>query len=109
MGHFSEWMNTSRAMGGRTSYRTQATNIDFTLPLALRIALSGEGWWGRNLSDIRGGVGQGINVNNGREIRARGGWTELSLKLSSLWSVHPGFTTDDPVDADVPVGGRDAK
>ncbi len=100
------WLNTSRAIAGRTDFHSQSVNLDYTLPLSSRLSLRGEGWWGRNLSDVRGGVGQGINLANGREIRARGGWSELSLKLFRRWSLHPGYTTDDPVDADIPGGGR---
>src|SRR5581483_8080136 len=103
---FYGWMNTSRPAAGRTSFRNQLVNIDYTLPLAARAELRGEGWWGRNMSDLRGGAGQGINPANGREIRGRGGWSELRLKLSRYWTVHPGFTTDDPVDEDLPAGAR---
>jgi len=103
---FYGWLNTSRAIAGRTDFHSQSVNLDYTVPLSSRLSLRGEGWWGRNLSDVRGGVGQGINLANGREIRARGGWSELSLKLFRRWSLHPGYTTDDPVDADIPGGGR---
>jgi hypothetical protein len=103
---FLGWLNTSRAIAGRTDFHSQTVNLDYTLPLSSRLSLRGEGWWGRNLSDVRGGVGQGINLANGREIRARGGWSELSLRLFRRWSLHPGYTTDDPVDADIPGGGR---
>ena len=103
---FYGWLDTSRAIAGRTSFRSQLVNLDYTLPLSSRLSLRGEGWWGRNLSDVRGGAGQGINLTNGREIRARGGWAEVSLKISRYWSFHPGYTTDDPVDADIPNGGR---
>jgi hypothetical protein len=103
---FYGWANTARPIAGRSVFRSQATNIDFTLPLPHRLSLRGEGWWGRNMSDVRGGAGQGINVANGREIRGRGGWAEMSWKLRRFWSVHPGFTTDDPVDADIGAGGR---
>jgi hypothetical protein len=99
-------LNTTRPIVGRTSFHSQLANIDYTLPLSSRLSLRGEGWWGRNMSDVRGGAGQGINLTNGREIRGRGGWSELSLKISRYWSFHPGYTTDDPVDADVPGGGR---
>ena len=38
--------------------------------------------------------------------RGRGGWGEASFRLSRYFSVSPGFTTDDPVDSDLPSGGR---
>lgn len=58
------------------------------------------------MSDVRGGAGQGVNVATGREIRGRGGWSEASVRLSRYLTVSPGFSTDDPVDADIPAGGR---
>jgi hypothetical protein len=103
---FYGWLDTSRPIAGRVNFHSQLANIDYTLPISNRLSLRGEGWWGRNLSDVRGGAGQGINPTNGREIRGRGGWSELGLKISRYWSFHPGFTTDDPVDADIPTGGR---
>ena len=105
---FYAWLTTSRPVTGanRTSFRSQVVNVDYTLPLAPRVSLRGEGWWGRNMSDTRGGAGQGINLTTGAEIRGRGGWSELTIKASRYYSFHPGFTTDDPLDADVPTGGR---
>lgn len=103
---FYGFLKTARAIGGRTEFRSQLVNIDFTLPLHDRLALRGEGWWGRNMSDVRGGAGQGINAATGREIRGRGGWAEADVNLSRYFSLSPGFSTDDPVDADVPTGGR---
>ena len=103
---FYGFLETGRAVAGRTSFRSQLVNLDFTLPLHGRLALRGEGWWGRNMSDVRGGAGQGINAATGREIRGRGGWAEANVKLSRYFALSPGFSTDDPVDADIPAGGR---
>lgn len=100
------WFTTSQLVDGRNEFHVQAVNLDFRLPLANRIALQGEGWWGRNLADVRGGIGQGVNPLTGREVRSRGGWSELALQVSSRWSIHPGFSTDDPLDVDIPDGGR---
>lgn len=103
---FYGWLNTSKPVAGRTKFASQLINIDYTLPLASKVSLRGEGWWGRNLADVRAGSGQAINLVNGREIRARGGWSEVSVKVSPFWSVHPGWTLDNPVTPDVPSGGR---
>ncbi|HJQ67739.1 MAG TPA: DcaP family trimeric outer membrane transporter [Blastocatellia bacterium] len=103
---FYGFLKTSRPVAGRTEFRSQLVNIDFTLPLLSRLALRGEGWWGRNMSDTRGGAGQGINLANGREIRGRGGWSEANIRVSRYVSINPGFSTDDPVDEDLPGGGR---
>lgn len=100
------WMDTSRPVAGRTRLNGQLVNLDGALPLTDRLSIRGEGWWGRALADVRGGAGQTFNPNDGRLIRSRGGFIELSGKISPRWSFHPGFTTDDPVDEDVPVAGR---
>jgi hypothetical protein len=100
------FMNTGRPVAGLTDFRSQLVNVDFTVPLAGFLAFRGEGWWGRNLSDIRGSIGQGLNVAMARPIRGRGGWGEVNIRLSRLFSLHPGFSTDDPVDRDLPAGGR---
>jgi len=100
------WENTARPFAGRTDFTSQLMSIDYRLPLTSRVALRGEGWWGRNLLDVRGGVAQGINPTTGREIRARGGWAELAYKISKQWTLYPGYTVDDPVDEDAPARGR---
>ncbi|MGH9823052.1 MAG: carboxypeptidase regulatory-like domain-containing protein, partial [Blastocatellia bacterium] len=100
------FLNTDTPVAGRTDFREQLINVDYVLPIAGVLSLRGEGWWGRNLSDLVGGIGQGINLLTGQEIRSRGGWSELNIKLSKYYSFNPGFTVDDPVDADIPGGGR---
>lgn len=100
------WFSPSQPVQGRRDFHIQAVNVDFRLPLVNRLQLQGEGWWGRNLADVRGGIGQGINLTTGREIRSRGGWSELVLQVLPKWSIHPGISTDDPLDIDVPEGGR---
>jgi len=101
------WLTTSRPVttANRTDFTSQLINIDYTLPITSRVLLRGEGWWGRNMGDLRGGAGQGITPT-GRDVRGRGGWSELSIKFSRYFSMHPGFTTDDPRDGDLPGGGR---
>jgi len=101
-----QWLNTIKPVAGRFGFRGQAVNIDYTLPLSTRLSLRGEGWWGRNMSDFRGGAGQGLNLATGQPIRGRGGWSELTARLNRYWSIYPGFSSDDPVDHDVPNGGR---
>jgi len=103
---FYGYLKTARPIAGRSNFHSQLINVDFSLPLASRFALRGEGWWGRDMSDVRGGAGQGINTATGREIRGRGGWSEANIKLSRYFSINPGFSTDDPVDSDLPNGGR---
>ena len=46
--------------------------------------LMGEWWTGKNLSDFRGGIGQGIDAATGREIRSSGGWIESGSSWQSI-------------------------
>lgn len=103
---FYGFMKTARPVAGRTEFHSQLINVDFTVPFAGFFALRGEGWWGRNMSDVRGGAGQGVTAATGREVRGRGGWSEANIKLSRYFSFNPGFSTDDPVDRDLANGGR---
>ena len=106
LSEFYATSQTARPAAGRLDFGSQALNIDFTLPLTARTSLRGEGWWGRGMSDVRGGAGQCWNSQTGRLIRGRGGWSELSFKVNRRWSLYPGFTTDDPVDGDLSKGFR---
>lgn len=103
---FYGWLKVARPISGATVLPAQGYNADLTLPLASSLAFRGEGWWGRNMSDFRGGAGQGVTPATGRIVRARGGWAELKLRINRYWSVAPGFTTDNPVKADLAAGSR---
>ncbi|MBI3949540.1 MAG: hypothetical protein HY314_03690 [Acidobacteria bacterium] len=104
-GHYG-WMETVSRLAGRDDFRSQSLSVDYNLALHDRLAIQGEGWFGRNLSDFRGGVGQAINTALGTEIRSRGGWAELAFKLNRYYSIYPGYTIDDPTDRDIPNQGR---
>ncbi|MEZ4273492.1 MAG: hypothetical protein R3C68_19270 [Myxococcota bacterium] len=79
--------------------------FDASIPIIDAIALEGEGWMGQNLSDVRGGIGQGIN-SLGQEIDASGGWIQLKLVPCQKLQLFGGITLDNPNDADVDAGGR---
>lgn len=71
---FYGWLGVTRPIGGRTVLPAEGYNADLVLPLTTALAFRGEGWWGRNMSDFRGGAGQGVITANGRMVRGRGGW-----------------------------------
>lgn len=100
------WLRTTRSVAGRTSWGSQSLGFDGVLPLHERVLLRGEAWVGRNLSDMRGGIGQGVNATTGAAVRSRGGWVEMSVRVHPHLTIHPGFSTDDPRDEDIPEGGR---
>ncbi len=92
------------------------------------ISLTGKIWSGRNLSGwYTGGVGQGVlyvdskglytklsNVQDSKpldakEIDAKGGWVELTLKPSPKWIFHTGYGVDDPDNDDFKYGSSTYK
>jgi hypothetical protein len=94
-------INRAAAIAGHRSFDSYAVGADFRFPLSKRLLLQGEGWFGKALSDVRGGVGQSVNTVTGREVRASGGWAEALYQWSDLYTLGGGFTLDDPIDRDV--------
>jgi hypothetical protein len=93
-------------VGGESEFDSFAVGVDFSVPLPGSLAVRGELWTGENLSDIRGGIGQGVNTATGEEIASRGGWAELGWKSDGPYSIYAGGTLDDPDDDDLRPGDR---
>lgn len=96
----------SEPIAGRASFDGRAIGIDFEVPLGARLLARGEGWKGRNLSDVRGGIGQAVNPLTGEEIDSRGGWVEVGGDFTPTYQAFLGYTLDKPDDGHVPAGGR---
>ena len=69
------------------------------VPAPIGLVLMGEIFAGKNLSDIRGGIGQGVNPMTGDEIPAAGGWLELVQVFTERHMLALG-TSLDAVNAD---------
>ncbi len=100
------WERTTNPVAGQTRFMSHSIGLDYQQRLSRNWDLKGEIWSGRNLSDFRGGIGQGVNNTTGSEIRSKGGWLELGWQYSPKQRLAFGYTFDDPNDADVPAGGR---
>ena len=108
------WEELDKPLDGtdEDAFQSSVVGVDLKLPLYQdRLALTAEGWTGKNLSDLRGGILQGINTKTGAEIRAMGGFAQLSwtaVKTERYKNVlHAGIAMDDADDADLNDGGRD--
>ncbi|MBL8206131.1 MAG: hypothetical protein JNM09_17990 [Blastocatellia bacterium] len=97
---------TVRPIAGRTEFHPQLVAVDYVLPLTSKLEWRGELWRGSRLTDFRGGINQTMNLTTGRDVGARGGWTELKLAPNRFYSLHTGFSIDDPFDSDLETGGR---
>lgn len=90
--------------------------LDWNFPLAQRLSLSGEAFFGRNLGGFQAGVFQNYNndfaYRNGsslvaggvRSIGTRGGWAQLGFTpdvLQNRLSLYGSLGIDDPKDEDL--------
>lgn len=83
-------------------------HVYLPIPAPISLVLMGEFFTGKNLSDIRGGVGQGVNPMTGEEIDATGGWFELVQVFTERHMLAVG-SSFDVVDADdIEDGDREA-
>ena len=103
------WERVTNPVASQTRFTSYSIGLDWQWQLSPKWNLRGELWTGRNLSDFRGGVGQGVNAATGGEIRSKGGWLELSWQYSPKHRLAFGYTIDDPKDDDVPTNGRTKK
>jgi len=94
-GHYG-WERTESPIAGRKHFYTNSVGADLKVKILDELTFAGEIWYGKNLSDLRGGIDQGVNTATGQEIAARGGWAELMLQLSKPYSVAGGVGVDDP-------------
>jgi hypothetical protein len=97
---------TSTDVGTHHRFESSAYGFDVNLPLTESLYLKGEGWKGRNLDDVRGGIFQGVNAA-GNEIGAQGGWVEAGFKVSRTVTLAAGVTEDNPTGSDLAAGGKD--
>jgi hypothetical protein len=94
-GHYG-WERTETKIAGRNWFHTSSIGADLKVKILNELVFAGEIWYGKNLSDLRGGIDQGIDVTTGREIISRGGWAELVAQLADPYSVAVGVGVDDP-------------
>jgi hypothetical protein len=94
--------DTRGAIAGHREFESWVAGFDASLPLTSRLRVEGEAWMGTNLSDLRGGIGQGVNTFTGEEIESMGAWAQIAARVHSQWTTYAGASVDDPKDEDVP-------
>jgi hypothetical protein len=85
-------------------FQTWSMNADVKVPVTDRLRFQGEFFTGANLSNILGGIVQGVCPCLRVPIRATGGWAEVSYDLNPCLQTNVGFGIDDPNDADSLIG-----
>lgn len=79
-------------------------NADAQISLSQRLRIQSEFFMGSNLSNILGGISQGVCPCLRIPIRSIGGWAEVSYDLNSYWTTNVGFGIDDPRESDSLIG-----
>ena len=82
---------------------------DWEIPLASRLAFSGEFYRGRAVGGIGGGIGQSVLYLGDpddpataiRGLDSRGGWSQLKLRATSKLEFNAGFGIDSPTASEV--------
>lgn len=100
-GHYAK-QEVDKPVAGKTGWDAWSAGLELSVPLHARVAVEGEAWVGENLSDIRGGIGQNVNVLTGESIHAMGGWAQLATKPTDKTQLYIGGSVDDPDDDEVP-------
>ncbi len=85
-------------------FREWSVNADFTVPVSDCLGVHGEFFTGSNLSNLLGGISQGVCPCERVPIRATGGWVEIWYDLNSCVTTHFGFGVDDPNNGDSLIG-----
>jgi hypothetical protein len=91
---------------GQLSAETWSLNMDLKAPITDRFGVQGEFQIGNDLSSFQGGILQGYNFALRKPIYDTGGWLEVWYYWNPCWHSHVGYTVDDPLNSDIPTGGR---
>jgi hypothetical protein len=96
------WQRLNRfSFAGKNRFGSFLVGADLMVSLHDKVQVLGEAWTGENLADVRGGIGQGVDPESGREVRARGGWLELSFRAHPRYAFNLGAALDNPRQADL--------
>lgn len=82
------------------SHQTWVVCFDFDVPLTKRLRLQAEYYDGENVSNLEGGVLQGIDLFRHDTIRCRGGWGAISYQWNRKTKTNFGYAVEDPLDRD---------
>ena len=74
------------------------------LPITDRLRLQGEFFTGENLSNILGGIVQGVCPCLRVPIGSTGGWAEIAYDWTPCLTTNLGFGIDDPDNSDSLIG-----
>lgn len=92
--------------GEDKDFTTWGVFCELDLPIWKGIGVKGEWFLGQNLSDLRGGIKQGVNATRREEVGTMGFWAEIYANPLTWMGLAVGFGQDDPKDGDLEKGDR---
>lgn len=101
----ADGMPPPAVVSGRKEFTSSSVGGDVSVKVG-KLTVAGEAWVGKNLSDVRGGIGQGVGKVSGEEIGARGGWGNVRVAVVPWLAVGAGATFDDALGGQLVAGDR---
>ncbi|MGL6225569.1 MAG: hypothetical protein ACRC10_02970 [Thermoguttaceae bacterium] len=83
------------------SFRTWAVCVDLDLPITKKLRLQGEAYTGENVSNLEGGIMQGVDLLSRVPIRSQGIWGAIQYTWTKKLKTNLGFLCEDPFDQDL--------
>ncbi|MEO8701965.1 MAG: hypothetical protein ABI867_18110 [Kofleriaceae bacterium] len=97
----------SSELADRTSIGSSSVGMHFFAPWGQRLILLGEGYVGKNMAELGGGIGQGVNPMTTKPIHSAGGWLELATFPTKRHMLALGASGDSARASDLEIGDRE--
>lgn len=109
-GHWGQDEIDTSAFDDSLDVDTWSGNLDLTIMLLEKLRFKGEAFYGENLDDFFGGIGQGViydpAIPQAESIRSFGGWGAFSIGPWGNATFNVGAGIDSPFSDDLLAGGR---
>jgi len=106
-GHYAREEYDTDATGGHNDIDSWSANLDMSVPVTEKLKISGEAFRGKALGAYLGGIGQSLNVTNGRGINSHGGWVAASIGPYGIARFNLGVTYERVRRSDVDAADAD--
>ncbi|HWO22536.1 MAG TPA: hypothetical protein VNO30_27445 [Kofleriaceae bacterium] len=90
-----------------TARPSSSVGVHFLVPFSRQVIILGEGYYGTNLAEIGGGIGNSINMATRQSVHAIGGWLELALLPTERHMLSVGTSVDVARAEDLEAGDRE--
>lgn len=98
-GHYGKNEYTNKS-GKDDRYVSQSFNVHASYSFTPQLSMKGEFFTGKTLNQYLGGIGQGFDIENEKEIESAGGWFNATLAPTGSTSFNVGIGVDRPADDD---------